>query len=412
MKNNRLWTKSFSLLFQSQFVSAIGDIFYEIALGFWVFQTTKSTSIMGALMAASSLPKVLILPFGGVATDRYSRKLILVLSDLIRGVFVLFIGIAAIFGFLEIWMVFVAGLVLSFCSGFFNPAVSSVLPDIVPKDKLVKANSVFSLIQLSYIVGSSGGGFLYKILGAPFMFLINGLSYLISGLLTIFLKVPKIQFKSEKKHFMIDLKDGFRFIWKMKQLRFILILSSGLYFFSSIAVVLFLPLFETENYGPIGYGISLSTLAFGALFGAGLISFIHIKHSNRFKIFFISSITCSIGFILLSLTTNLYIMLIYFFICGITLAIVNVFFQTVLQIAIPQNMRGKVFSLVSMTSNSLVPIAMGIGGILGDIFPIRKIILCCFVIIFSIVFPSLFSKAFRKFMNFDPEKNSCEEFFH
>ncbi|EOC99754.1 MFS transporter [Caldisalinibacter kiritimatiensis] len=73
----RLWTKDFFLLWQGQLVSALGDVVYSIALGFWVLKVTGSTALMGTLMAASVLPRVIISPFAGVFVDRSDRKKVL-----------------------------------------------------------------------------------------------------------------------------------------------------------------------------------------------------------------------------------------------------------------------------------------------------------------------------------------------
>ncbi|MFR3559072.1 MAG: MFS transporter [Paraclostridium sordellii] len=74
LKNNKLWNKNFTLLWQGQLVSCLGDAFYSIALGFWVLDKTGSSAIMGILMAAVSIPRVIIGPFAGVIVDRFDRK--------------------------------------------------------------------------------------------------------------------------------------------------------------------------------------------------------------------------------------------------------------------------------------------------------------------------------------------------
>ncbi|MEW8986835.1 MAG: MFS transporter, partial [Bacillus sp. (in: firmicutes)] len=137
----RLWSMNFFLLWQGQLVSTLGDSIYEIALTFWILYETGSPGLMGALLATSLLPKVLISPFAGVIVDRTDRRKMIILMDFIRGVCILFVGIAAIFGFLEIWMAFVAGIILGGCAAFFNPAVTSTIPDIVPTSQIVQASA-------------------------------------------------------------------------------------------------------------------------------------------------------------------------------------------------------------------------------------------------------------------------------
>ena len=141
----KLWNKNFFLLWQGQLVSMLGDAIYIMALNFWILDRTGSTAMMGLLSALTMLPRVLVGPFAGVFVDRLDRKKIIVFTDFIMGIFVTFVCIAAFRGFIQVWMVFVVGIIDGLCATFFDPAASSVKPDIVPEDKLMNVNSVTSL---------------------------------------------------------------------------------------------------------------------------------------------------------------------------------------------------------------------------------------------------------------------------
>jgi len=176
---SKLWNLNFILLWQGQLVSNFGDSVYDIALGFWILAKTGSTGLMGILMATAVIPRVFLSPIAGTYVDRHNRKNILIITDVIRGIMISIVGVAALMNFIQIWMVLLGGIVLGICGSFFNPAVQSSIPDLVPKDKLVKANSVFSLASTGTdIIGKTIGGFLFHVVGAPIMFLINGLSYI------------------------------------------------------------------------------------------------------------------------------------------------------------------------------------------------------------------------------------------
>ncbi|MFR4767154.1 MAG: MFS transporter [Paraclostridium sordellii] len=194
----KLWNKNFFLLWQGQMVSVLGDVFYLMALNFWMLEITGSTALMGMLSAVTMLPKIILGPFAGVFVDRWDRKKLIVLTDLIRGVIVTFVGIAGVMGFIQVWMVFIVGIISGICAAFFNPAINSSRPDIVPEDKLLKANSVTSLAQSGMdMIGNAVGGVLYVLIGAPYMFLLNGISYLFSAFTEIFITIPKV--KREEK---------------------------------------------------------------------------------------------------------------------------------------------------------------------------------------------------------------------
>lgn len=408
--NEKLFTPSFLILWQAQLVSTLGDTVYSIALGFWVLGVTGSTALMGTLMAASTLPGVLFSPFAGVLVDRSNRKRLLILMDLIRGLSTTFIAVAAYKGFIAIWMVFVAGIILSICGAIFRPGVNSAIPDIVPKSKITNASSVFSMVMTgASMLGNGTGGFLFQMLGAPFMFLFNGLSYLFSGCSICFVNIPKIENKKEQ-HFLNDLKDGFSFVWNLKGLRYIILVAAFINFFFSIALILLLPLFQrTSNLGAGKYGVVMACFMGGAMAGFLLISIIKIPPFRKFNIFIISNTISNICFIIFVNQHTLILMSILVFIGGIFNSIVNVFIMSSVQIATPKEMRGKVLSLISMMTQGLTPFAMALGGILGEFISIKSILSVCFLIIFVVTIPIAFNKPFKRFINFDYEKETLED---
>lgn len=408
-KREKLWSMNFFLLWQGQFVSAMGDVIYEIALGFWILAVTGSTGLMGTLMAASTLPRIIISPFAGVIVDRSDRKKLLVLMDFIRGIVITFVGIAAILGFIKIWMVFAAGVILGICASFFNPSVSSSIPDIVPKSKLMKANSALNMVYTgTNILANPIGGFLYTIVGAPIMFLFNGISYLFSSFTELFIKIPKIERKMVENHFREDLKEGLKFVWNFKVLRNLMLFSAILNFFFSMAMILVLPLFQrNEALGASKYGVAIAVLTGGMFVGMALTSAIDIPYSKRFLIFTISGILMTLSFAF-SAMFNYKIMLGLFAIAGFFNAMINVFFSSTMQLTVPQEMRGKVFSLMSITA-ALTPLSMAIGGILAEFIAIKYIILGCFMLSFIGLIPIICMKDFKKFINFNPDTQTLED---
>jgi MFS transporter, DHA3 family, macrolide efflux protein len=406
----KLWTPNFLLLWQGQLVSVFGDAVYGLALGFWVLAVTGSTALMGMLMAASTLPSVLISPFAGVIVDRTDRKKLLILMDVIRGLTVVLLAIAAYRNALQIWMVFAAGIILGVGGAFFSPAVSSSIPDIIPQSKLVSANSVMGMLGTgSNIIGSSAGGFLLQVLGAPFLFLFNGLSFIFSAIMNIFIKIPKIQRKTEQ-HFFADMKDGYKFIWHFKALRYLLFVSSAVNFIFFIAMVLFLPLFQqTESLGPGKYGLVMAFFTGGMFISMVVTSIIKIPSYKRMTIFMIGTFLMTIFFGVFALSSTFSLMAAMVFGGGFCMAIVNVFVHSTIQLTVPQEIRGKVFSLISMVCMSLTPFAMAIGGALGELFPLRSIIFTCFAILFIGFIPLGFVKSFKRFVNFNPEKETLED---
>lgn len=378
----RLFNRDFVLLWQGALVSMFGDLLFEIALGFWILAETGSTGLMGTLMAVSIIPRVVISPVAGVIADRYDRKRLLVSMDAVRGVCVVAVGIAAILGVLEIWMVFLTGIVLGTCAAFFDPAAGSMLPDVVPKASLQRANSLFAMLHSGIrILGNSAGGFFYVSLGAPLMFLANGISYLFSSVTEMFIRKPApVRSDAEHTPFLEDMKSGYRYVWQRPGLRVLMIVGAVLNFFASAAMILLLPLFQrTAELGPVRYGIFMAVSAAGSLVGLILVSIYKIAPAARRRWFLGSLISFTFLYALIPLLRIFPLMLAVTLIAHILNAIVNILLQTVIQSTTARSMRGKVFSLLSMLLTGLMPVAMATGGWLGELFPLQYVICICMI---------------------------------
>jgi MFS family permease len=406
----RLWTRTFLLLWQGQLVSILGDVVYAIALGFWILAKTGSTALMGGLMAASTLPRILVSPVAGVVVDRFDRRMIMIWMDVLRGAAVVAVGIGAFAGFLQVWMVFAAGIVIGLCGAFFSPAVSSVIPDITGKSKVVQANSVFGMLGTGgNIVGNSAGGVLFQVLGASFLFLFNGLSYLFSAACLLFAKVPRIEHAQEKLHFSADLRSGFAFVWRIRGLRLLVLTAAVLNFFASMAIVLILPFYQRNpGLGPVKYGIAMAVLTGGMFLGMALTSVVKIPAAKRHFWFLWCGVVSTACLVAFPFVGSFGFAIALLALAGFANAVLNVFIMAVMQLAVPQDMRGKVFALMSMITQGLTPIAFALAGALAEFLPLAPLISVCFGLAILVGLPMMFMGVFRRFIDFDPERDTID----
>jgi MFS family permease len=357
---------------------------------------------MGTLAAVAILPRIIISPLAGVVIDRISRKKLMIAMDVIRGVAITGVGILALIGNLQIWMVFTAGIILGLCGAFYSPAVIAIIPNIVSKSNVMRANSVLGVIPAcTNIIGNSLGGILFSIIGAPLLFLFNGISYLISGLFQLPMKIPQL-FKSENKQFLKEMKDGYKYIWSLTGLRNLVISSFLFNFLFSIAVVLFLPFFQRDPaLGSGRYGITMALFTTGMLLGMIIASISKFPADKRFLFFIIAQFIVNICFAITAKSGSFIVMLIMVFIAGLFVSVNNLFVNTVIQLTVPDNMRGKVFSFITMSTQAFMPIGLLIGGTLGEFFPIRSIVFMCFMISIFLVIPFIFSRSMKEFLNYE-----------
>ncbi len=411
---NKLWNKNFFLLWQGQMVSVLGDVIYIIALDFWILDMTGSTALMGILSAITMLPRIVFGPFAGVFVDKWDRKKIIILTDLIRGIAVTFIGIAALIGFIQVWMVFIVGIVSGICSAFFNPTIMSATPDIVNESKLVKANSVTGLARSGMdMIGNAIGGVLYVTIGAPCMFLFNGISYLFSAFTEIFISIPKIKPKPSKVTFVEDFKDGIKFIKNITVLKKVFISSAFMNFFINSAFILLVPYFkETPFLGITRYGFAMTALALGGVVGSILLSIITLEKRYKYKLFVSVMLIQSVLFLLFIAINNYYIMLICVLVAFACNVCANTILSTSMMVIVPQEIRGKVMAIIVTISMGLVPIGQCLGGVLGEIFSVRLVmisLLLCFTICVVI---NVRIKNLRKFIEYDSSIDNLESLIY
>ena len=435
-KKDRLWTSSFFLLWHGQLISGFGDRILQIALGFWVLAFTNSTALMGIMMSLTGLPRVIIPTFFGTTLQSMNKKIVLVLMNAIRGIFVIILGLAALIGYVQLWMIFAAGMIINSCGAFFNPAVKSSLPEIVADKNLGKANSITDMLRAgAFIFGNFVGALLFQILGASQMFLLNGVSYLISAFTSLLIKLPEEEEKLvregaaeiSREESQLDLtanpvseqseklasseEDEADFDEKLYDLRYPLIIAAIINFLGNLGLILFLPLFQNMRSFTSGnnFNLLLAFILVSTLLGAAFTFIVSIPPDKRLTIFVIGNILAAIGYSTWPFFTNRPILPMIIFILGLFGAVYNVFITSNIQLAVPEKIRGKVFGWPGLIFPGLAPAAMAVGGILAEFVPVKIVIFVSQILILFAVIPLAKVKMFRHFINFDASEQTLED---
>jgi MFS transporter, DHA3 family, macrolide efflux protein len=410
-KDKRLWNRNFTILWQGQLISDFGNVAFSVALGFWVLDVTKSTAMMGAILACFSLPGVLLGPFAGAVADRLNRKWIIVLSDFARGVLYTLMGLTVLFKVFPFYMIFPLAILVGICGAFFSPAISSVLPDIVATDNLSKANSARGFSStFTQLAGNSFSGLMYSLLTAPVMILINGLSFLYSSITQLFMKIPTINKDVKKTDIFHDMVEGARYSFGNRGVRTLIFTGMFLNFFAVVGITLMTPLFKQEpSFGVAMYGYVMGTMMAGALAGMLLLSVVKIKPAIRSLIFCGSILVMAGCMIPMGMLKNVVWMFPLAFITGLTNAVINVMLQTIMQVTIPAANRGKVFGILGTVMGGLQPIAMAISGVVAQFVGVRPTIVGAFILMTASVVPMLLDRHFKEFISTDtnaPDTNA------
>lgn len=183
--------RDFRLLWLGQVVSQLGDWFNTIALYTLVLEVTGGSGrAIGLVLVTRFLPTVVLGPFAGVIADRFNRRTVMIVSDLLRAV--------AVLGFLfirrpeQLWMVYALSVLQLALSTFFEPARSAALPSVVSARELVTANTISAVTWSAMLtLGAALGGLIADWLGVRAAFILDSLSYLLSAALIASLRLPR-----------------------------------------------------------------------------------------------------------------------------------------------------------------------------------------------------------------------------
>jgi MFS family permease len=214
-----LRTRDFRLLFGGQAISVLGDRMAVVALAFAVLEIGGSASDVGLVLAAGAFPLVATVLAGGVVADRVSRRAVMVIADLVRVASQGAMAALLIGGVAEVWMLALVAGVTGAATGFFSPASTGLLPEIVLAEQLQPANGLrASAVSTGEILGPVLGGVLVATAGAGWAIAIDAATFAASAACLAMLRIPT-RVVAHRTSFVADLREGWvafrsrRWVW-------------------------------------------------------------------------------------------------------------------------------------------------------------------------------------------------------
>jgi len=365
--------RNLNLLLGGQLVSQIGDKFYMLAVAFLVLKTTGSPAKMGLVLFCSVFPSMLLGFISGAFIDRYDRKVIIVGADVIRGLIVSGVCVLYYLGALSFPMLLVAQILLSVCTAFFDPAIPTIIPQIVKREQLTRANSQTQFVSgISTIIGPILGGLTVAWAGYLTVFIINAGSYLISAFFESFIHLPARENAAvEHTGIIADIRAGCRYVYTRKSLVVILLMVGIIHFFvGSIEAIIPVLATNLSGDGAKNMGFIQTCFGLGTVIAAFIIS---IRKINNKESLFLFGSVFFIGVVLLVISglhilgiRNVFPFLAFFLAIGGLIIFAGTSFRSILQKQVDDMMMGRVFGFVSSVGNISIPLATLIYGILME----------------------------------------------
>ncbi len=207
--------RDFRLLWTGMVVSLLGDGIFLVAIAWQVYELSNAPTALSIVGIAMSTPHILLLLLGGVVSDRFDRRVVMILADLIRGAAVAALGILSIGGVIEVWHIAALAALYGAGTAFFGPSFDAVVPELVPADQLTQANALDQFVRPAawHLAGPAVGGLVIGAWGVGSAFLLDAGTFAVSiAALAAMRRRPKAQATEGGGSVLRDVVEGFRFI--------------------------------------------------------------------------------------------------------------------------------------------------------------------------------------------------------
>lgn len=356
----------------------------QYALMWHITLETKSGLMMTLYIICGFLPTFFLSPFAGVWADRYDRKKLIILSDALIALVTLIMAAVFLAGNRSIPLMFFVAGIRAFGSAVQQPAVGAILPQMVPQKSLTKVHGINGSIQSALSLAAPLlSGVLYSFMKIEAIFFIDVLTAALAIiLLTGFLKVAPhakaLQAKNPQGQaipYFKDMIDGFRYI---KEHRFLVgfFIYVGSFLIMVTPAALLTPLQTARRFGEEVWRLTAIEMLFSVgMMAGGLLIAAWGGFKNRMRTMVMSNIVMALCTIALGLTGQFWLYLIVMGVFGVSLPFYNTPSMVMIQEHVEESYMGRVFSVMTMISSSLMPLGMLIFGPLADKISIEILLL-------------------------------------
>jgi MFS family permease len=358
--------RDFALLWTGMTVSLVGDGIYTVAIAWQVYELSNAPTALAVVGAAWMVPQVLLLVLGGAISDRIDRRQVLMLSDAIRGAAIAAIGVLAVADALELWHVVALVAVYGVGTALFTPAFTAIVPQIVPRDLLLQANSLDQFVKplSGRFLGPALGGWLIAAFGTGSAFLIDAASFAASAAAILLMRTrPAPTEPGARRSIASDVREGFGFVRSQTWLWGTLIaLTIAMLFFLGPVYVL-MPYVVKNSLGGGADGLGLVFAAGGA--GAIVASLVVGQRAlpkRPLTVLYVAWAFSAFSLVGYAVATELWQAAAVSFLSVAALTTGAILWSTVLQRLVPGNMLGRVSSIDWLLSFGLAPVSYALTG--------------------------------------------------
>lgn len=399
MEKSILKNKNIMLLWTGQLISHAGDSIYMIALPWLILDLTGSKSTTSLTIMSGYLPSILFGLIAGTFADKYSRKMVMMMSDILRSIFVLLVPISLIMGLTSPVLIGVITFIVATLATPFYPARDSLIPDIVPQNQLASANSIISTSgQMAHLLGPFLAGVLVSIVGITHLFTIDALSFSASLICISFLKIPRKENyeRTQQSHSEL-IKSGIKYISIKKEIGALIFVSTINNFFIMGLAIIGIPVFVREVLDNQFTTLAIleTSMATGMILGS-IIIWRFLKGINPVRILLLGFVLDGLTYCLIYFTQTNFTAYLFLFIHGIGIPMITISRTLIVQLSVDNQFRGRIFSLINMSVMGTTAISVVAMGFILELLSVQLIFLIFGMLAAACSLLGIFSKSFGR----------------
>ena len=372
--------RSYLFFWSGQLVSLLGSSIAQFVIIWWITLETGSALYLSIAAFLGLVPMIILTPFAGVLVDRWSRKALIGIADFLQAL----VTVVLIFLFwlssVSIWQVLVLLTLRGIFQAFHSPAVSAIVPLMVPKAKLSRINGLNYLFTGAVtLIGPVAAALLLTFWKIHQILWIDAITFMVAVIPLLLITIPSVRKKQDKSSFKKDLGEGLAFIKNGRGFLPLLILATVLNFLLTPLSTLLPYYVKFDHFGEAPDLAIVMAFFQGGILAGGLLMSV-MKGFKKKMVAIMSSIyIIFLGYALVALTPTgvFWFMAIGGLVMAFCVPIANVSIQTIIQTVVPMKMQGRVNSVTMALASAATPVGMILSGVIVEFTRTANLFLGC-----------------------------------
>lgn len=369
--------KNFDKLLLATFLSEMGNQMQRFGIPWIIFHITNSGSLMALNFSLSLIPGVFFGFIGGIISDRVSRKRMLLLINIVAFfIIALIMFLIRYENNVNIVFIFILTFIISSLTSMYEPTFSASLPVLVPKKNLISMNNIFNIIgSIIGLIGPAVAGIIIGIYGAWMCIIINGISYLLSFIVILFIKSDLAVINNKEESIKKDLYIVKKYVYENKWFLFCLLVTAAVYISTgSIGSVLQFLFLHYLHLSGFMFGFTFVLFEFIPVLLVGLFSSKILKRFDSILIIQITASLFCLSLLIMGVSLNYFLIVLMGMLQNASFALLMVAWNSKRQSEIPNNILGKINGGIVTIQSFLLPVGSLSATALINFISVPKII--------------------------------------